>query len=221
MTIDEDSPIAPLLQAALYLRLGDQELAFDLYSENVDLFDEHREQMPVDLVDFVVNRLIAAGGDDNFNYVEDLVRTWLVKNSESEEVSDDAKATMQLLLAENYFKARRFDIARSEYTTVVNRYPESEQALEAQFGIGESFMEQKVFDQAQQVFDKLANSNETLIVVRAEFSEVFYHSVEVTEMKLVMSSEVCWNVCRMLNWLIRRSLILLKSIVWKNGISIS
>ena len=169
LTIDEDSPIAPLLQAALYLRLGDQELAFDLYSENVDLFDEHREQMPVDLVDFVVNRLIAAGGDDNFNYVEDLVRTWLVKNSESEEVSDDAKATMQLLLAENYFKARRFDIARSEYTTVVNRYPESEQALEAQFGIGESFMEQKVFDQAQQVFDKLANSNETLIVVRAEF----------------------------------------------------
>jgi TolA-binding protein len=169
LTIDEDSPIAPLLQAALYLRLGDQELAFDLYSENVDLFSEHRELMPVDLVEFVVERLIAAGGDENFDYVEDLVRTWLVKNSESEEVGDGVKATMQLLLAENYFKARRFDIARSEYTTVVNRYPESEQALEAQFGIGESFMEQKVFDQAQQVFDKLANSNETLIVVRAEF----------------------------------------------------
>ena len=30
-------------------------------------------------------------------------------------------------------------------------------------------MEQKVFDQAAQVFDKLANSTETLIVVRAEF----------------------------------------------------
>ncbi|MEC9093673.1 MAG: tetratricopeptide repeat protein, partial [Planctomycetota bacterium] len=125
--------------------------------------------MPVDLVEFVVERLIAAGGDKNFNYVEDLVRTWIVKNSESEEVGNTAKATMQLLLAQNYFKARRFDIARSEYTTVVNRYPDTEQALEAQFGIGESFMEQKVFDQAQQVFDKLANSNETLIVVRAEF----------------------------------------------------
>ncbi len=169
LTIDEDSPIAPLLQAALYLRLGDQELAFELYTKNKDLFDEHRELMPVDLVEFVVERLIAAGGDDNFNYVEDLVRTWIVKNTESEEVGVEAKATMQLLLARNYFKARRFDIARNEFTTVVNRYPDTSQSVEAQFGIGESFMEQKVFDQAEQVFDKLANSTETLIVVRAEF----------------------------------------------------
>jgi len=169
LTIDEDSPIAPLLQAALYLRLGDQQLAFDLYSDHTVLFDEHREQMPVDLVEFVVLQLIAAGGDDNFNYVEDLVRTWIVKNSESTEVGEEVKATMQLLLARNYFKARRFDIARSEYMTVVNRYPDTAQSVEAQFGIGESFMEQKVFDQAEIVFDKLANRTETLIVVRAEF----------------------------------------------------
>jgi TolA-binding protein len=116
-----------------------------------------------------VERLIAAGGDDNFNYVEDLVRTWIVKNSESDEVGIDSKATMQLLLARNYFKARRFDIARSEFTTVVNRYPDTSQSVDAQFGIGESFMEQRVFDQAQLVFDKLRNSTETLIVVRAEF----------------------------------------------------
>ena len=169
LTIDEDSPIAPLLQAALYLRLGDQELAFEMYSENILLFDEHRALMPVDLVEFVVTRLIAAGGDENFNYVEDLVRTWIVKNSESAEVGIDAKATMQLLLARNYFKARRFDIARSEFTTVVNRYPDTSQSVDAQFGIGESFMEQRVFDQAQLVFDKLSNNTETLIVVRAEF----------------------------------------------------
>jgi TolA-binding protein len=169
LTIDEDSPIAPLLQAALYLRLGDQNLAFEMYSENKLLFNEHRALMPVDLVEFVVERLIAAGGDDNFNYVEDLVRTWIVKNSESDEVGIDSKATMQLLLARNYFKARRFDIARSEFTTVVNRYPDTSQSVDAQFGIGESFMEQRVFDQAQLVFDKLRNSTETLIVVRAEF----------------------------------------------------
>jgi TolA-binding protein len=169
LTIDEDSPIAPLLQAALYLRLGDQELAFEMYSENILLFDEHRALMPVDLVEFVVTRLIAAGGDENFNYVEDLVRTWIVNNSESAEVGIDAKATMQLLLARNYFKARRFDIARSEFTTVVNRYPDTSQSVDAQFGIGESFMEQRVFDQAQLVFDKLSNNTETLIVVRAEF----------------------------------------------------
>ena len=169
LTIDEDSPIAPLLQAALYLRLGDQELAFEMYSDNISLFNEHRALMPVDLVEFVVQRLIAAGGDENFNYVEDLVRTWIVNNSESDQVGIDAKATMQLLLARNYFQARRFDIARSEFTTVVNRYPDTSQSMDAQFGIGESFMEQRVFDQAQLVFDKLSNNTETLIVVRAEF----------------------------------------------------
>ena len=31
LTIDEDSPIAPLLQAALYLRLGDEKLAYSTY----------------------------------------------------------------------------------------------------------------------------------------------------------------------------------------------
>ena len=34
LTIDENSPIAPLLQAALYLRLGDERLALETYLAN-------------------------------------------------------------------------------------------------------------------------------------------------------------------------------------------
>jgi TolA-binding protein len=169
LTIDEDSPIAPLLKAALYLRLGDTNLAFDAYLENKALFDKHRDQLPVDLIGFVTNRLIAAGGDDNHDYVEEVLRGWLVKNSESAQIDTAAKARVQFLLGRNYFKARRFDLARNEFTTTVNRYPGTTEAIESQFGIGETFMAQKVFDQAEAVFDKLARTRDTDVVVRAEF----------------------------------------------------
>ena len=169
LTIDESSPIAPLLKAALALRLGDERLALDTYLANKALFDEHRTEVPVDLVAFVCERLIAAGGDANHEQVEGTLRAWLVKHSESEQFDDAAKARVQLLLARNYFKAQRYDVARSEFTTVINRYPDSPQAVEAEFGIGETFMAQKVYDQAEAVFEKLANRREIDVVVRAEF----------------------------------------------------
>ena len=83
LTIDESSPLAPLLQAALYFRLGDERLAFDAYLANKKLFDENRNQLPVDLLMFVCERLIAGGGDENHDYVEEILRGWLVQYSES------------------------------------------------------------------------------------------------------------------------------------------
>jgi len=169
LTIDESSPLAPLLQSALYLRLGDRRLAFDMYQSNKSLFDEHRNELPVDFLVFICETLIAAGSDENFDYVEDVLRSWMVKHSESKQVEDADKARMQLLLARNYFGARRFDIARSEFTTVINRYPETSEALDAEFGVGETFMEQKVFDQAERVFEKLSQHSDTRTMVRADF----------------------------------------------------
>ncbi|MCA9175308.1 MAG: tetratricopeptide repeat protein [Planctomycetales bacterium] len=169
LTIDETSPTAPLLQAALYLRLGDQRMAFDAYTANKALFDMHRDEMPSDLVMFVCEQHIAAGGQENYDRVEEIVRSWLIKHSESKQIEDSQKARFQLLLAKNYFSSQRFDVARSEFTTVINRYPGLPEATEAEFGVGETFMAQKVFDQAEQVFEKLANSQDPEIVVRAEF----------------------------------------------------
>ena len=169
LTIDEDSPLAPLLQAALSLRLGDQALAFETYDANKALFDQHRDEVPADLTEFVCERHMAAGGDDNHNRVEDILRGWMVRHSESKQFDDETKAKMQLLLAKNFAKAQRFDIARSEFMTVKNRYAETPQALEAEFGIGETFLSQKVYDQAELVFEKLANSRDLDVVVRAEF----------------------------------------------------
>jgi len=169
LSIDESSPIAPLLQAALYLRLGDDRLAFESYSANKQLFDDNRAQMPIDLILFACESHIAAGGDANHDRAEDILRSWLIKNGESKDIEDATKASVQLLLAKNFFKSQRYDVARSEFSTVVNRWPATAQAIEAQFGIGESYMSQKVYDQAEQVFEKLVNSKERDVVIRAEF----------------------------------------------------
>jgi len=168
-TIDDNSPIAPLMQAALYLRLGDDNLALETFRANKALFDKHRDEVPVDLVIFVCESYVAAGGDKNHEYVEEVLRAWLIKHSEAMHLEPSMKARVQLLLAKNYFKAQRYDLARSEYTTTINRYPGTPQATEAEFGIGETFLSQKVYDQAEIVFEKLAASKDNEVVVRAEF----------------------------------------------------
>ncbi len=169
VTIDEKSEIAPLLQAGLHLRLGDESLAWDTYQKNIALFDQHRYEVPADLMLFVCNRHIVAGGDENHNRVEDLLRGWLVKYGDVKEFDTTIAAEVQLLLAKNFFQAKRFDAARSEYETAMNRYPETPQAIEAEFGIGESYMAQKVYDQAELVFENLSHNRNSEIVVRAEF----------------------------------------------------
>ncbi len=169
LTIDEKSPIAPLLQAAMYLRLGDERLAIEAYTANRKLFDDYRDEVPVDLVLFVCQNLMAAGGNENFEKVEDTLRSWVIKHDMSTTFDVQTKASVQLLLAKNFQNAQRYDVARSEYTTVINRYPNTAYSTEAEFGIGETFMAQKVYDQAESVFEKLATSRDAEVVVRAEF----------------------------------------------------
>lgn len=169
LTIDERSELAPLMQAALYLRLGDRTMALESYSANKALFNAKRDEVPFDLLLFVCESLTAVGGDENHEYVEEVLRGWLVKNSENPQFDASMKASVQLMLAKNFDRARRYDIARSEYATILNRYADTPQAIEAEFGIGEAFMAQKVYDQAEAVFEKLAVSRNVDIVVRAEF----------------------------------------------------
>ena len=174
LTIDEDSPMAPLLQAALYLRLGDQDKALELYQDNAELFKKHRNDLPPDLIEFVCNHLMMGGDEERLAAVEDILRGWLIKftnpeKPESKQQSEDAKARLQLLLAKSYFKGQRFDVARVEYSTVTNRYNGTPHAIEAKFGIGESFMAQKIYDQAAQTFKALEENPDQQVSIRAEF----------------------------------------------------
>ncbi|MDE0575597.1 MAG: tetratricopeptide repeat protein [Opitutales bacterium] len=169
MTIDKDSPLAPLMEILLQLRLGDRERALEAYLSQRKLFDKHRSELPLELILFAAESHVAAGGDENHERVEDLLAIWLVKNGESVNFSDIEKASVRLLLARNYYKWARYDAARSEFTTVKNSYPDGEEKIEAIFGIGETFMAQKNYAKAEEIFDDLANSRDTKVVIRAEF----------------------------------------------------
>ena len=169
ITIDENSPLAPLLQIGLHLRLGDESSALDSYKANLDLFDKHRHELPVDIVLFAANTHVLGGGQDNHDRAEDILRSWLVQNGESNQFTPVEKAKVQLLLADNYKKAANYDIARNEYMSVINQYKDTEQATEAKFGVGETYMAQKIYDKAEEIFEELSNSRFHRVMIRAEF----------------------------------------------------
>ena len=167
--IPEDSPIAPLLQIILHLRLGEDELAEQSYYRNRQLFDANQGNLPVELILFGAETHIHQGTEADHLRAEDILRGWLIKNGESESVEVQDKARIQLLLARNYQYSQQYDIARAEFTTVLNLYRDQPESVEAQFGIGETFMAQKVYDQAVEIFSELSENPNPRVNIRAEF----------------------------------------------------
>ena len=167
--IPADSPIAPLLQIVLHLRLGETELAEEAYYKNKGLFDAHRNELPVELLLFGAEIHIAQGTPADHERTEDILRGWMMKFGEAENVDIRDKARVQLLLARNYQRALQFDIARAEFITVLNTYKDQPEAIEARFGIGETYMAQKVYDQASELFTELIENSAPAISIRANF----------------------------------------------------
>ena len=167
--IPTDSPIAPLLQIVLHLRLGEMALAEEAYFQNKDLFDAHRKDLPVELLLFGAETHIALGTPEDHERAEEILRGWLMESGEAENVDIRDKSRIQLMLARNYQRALQFDIARAEFTTVLNIYKDQPEAIEARFGIGETYMAQKVYDQASVIFTDLAESPVPAISIRANF----------------------------------------------------
>ena len=167
--IPADSPIAPLLQIILHLRLGENELAEQAYYINRELFDAHREELPVELILFAAETHISQGTPEDHERAEDILRGWMVKFGEAENTDVRDKARVQLLLARNYQRASQFDIARAEFTTVLNIYKDQPEAIDARFGIGETYMAQKVYEQAGEIFTDLAESPVAAVSIRANF----------------------------------------------------
>lgn len=169
LEVNPDSPVAPLLEIGLHLRLGDPDAALAAYHEHKELFDKHRLEIPVEILVFAALSHVDEGGEENLNRAEDMLRAWLIKFSEGQDTPPADKARIQLTLARVYDRAGRYEVARSEYGTVVNRYPDSTEAEEARFGIGETLMAQKIYDQAEEIFTDLSRSQNPKSRVRGEF----------------------------------------------------
>ena len=167
--IPSDSPIAPLLQVILHLRLGESDLAEIAYERNQKLFDAHRAELPIELILFAAETHISQATPKDHERAEDILRAWLIKFGAAENVDTRDKARVQLLLAKNYQRAGQYDIARAEFTTVLNVYKNQPEAINARFGIGETYMAQKVYDQAEEIFTNLAESPIPATAIRASF----------------------------------------------------
>ena len=167
--IPSDSPLAPLLQVVLHLRLGEDDLAEEAYEKNRALFDAHRAELPVELILFAADSHLSRSTPQDHERAEDILRGWLLKFGEAESVDTRDKARVQLLLARNYQRAGQHDIARAEFTTVLNVHKDLAEATDARFGIGETYVAQKVYDQAAEFFTGLAESPVPAISIRARF----------------------------------------------------
>jgi len=167
--IDEKLEWAPLLKAALSFRMGDPNAAWKSYQENEALFQKHEDKLAADFLRWVADRLLQREDEASRDAAERILRRWIIANENSTAVPADEKAKTQLALADFYFKTLRYDLSRSECTSLINRFPTTAEAIDAQFRIGECYLNQKMYVDAAKVFEGMAKSKDKISASRGEF----------------------------------------------------
>ncbi|MDD9865062.1 MAG: tetratricopeptide repeat protein, partial [Verrucomicrobiales bacterium] len=169
LDLDEGNPLAPLLRIGMLMQIGDRPAAVSQYMKQRKLFDERVKELPVSILLFAATIENETSSEAGWARSEDMLRLWLVHNNESQQATPEDQAAVQLLLAKTYFESGRYDIARSEYTTVLNQFPDTEAATDARFGVAQCYVEQKVFDKAEEIFTELRDSKLPEVNLRSEF----------------------------------------------------
>ncbi len=167
--IDERLEWAPLLKSAISFRMGDPAAAWKLFQSNEELFAKHEDKVPADYLRWVSERLLQRDDEASREKAEKVLRRWIIANENSTAVPADEKAKTQLQLADFYFKTMRYDLSRSECTSLMDRFPNTAEAVDAQFRIGECYLNQKMYVDAAKVFEKMAKTKDKLSASRGEF----------------------------------------------------
>lgn len=167
--IDEKLEWAPLLKSAMSLRMGDPIAAWKAFQANEPLFLKHEDKLPADYIRWTSDRLLQRDDEASRDLAEKILRRWVIANENSTVVPIEEKAKTQLALADYYFKTLRYDLSRSECTSLLNRFPTTAEAVDAQFRIGECYLQQKMYVDAAKVFEKMAKSKDKIAASRGEF----------------------------------------------------
>jgi len=167
--IDEKLEWAPLLKSAISFRMGDPATAWKTFQANEALFAKHEDKLPADYLRWVSDRLLQRDDEASRETAEKILRRWIIANENSTAVPQDEKAKTQLQLADFYFKTMRYDLSRSECVSLMERFAGTAEAVDAQFRVGECYLNQKMYVDAAKVFEKMAKSKDKLSASRGEF----------------------------------------------------
>jgi TolA-binding protein len=167
--IDEKLEWAPLLKSAVSLRTGDPAAAWKTFEVNEALFAKHEDKLPADYLRWISDRLLQREDETSRITAEKILRRWIIANENSKSVPEDEKARTQLQLADLYFKTLRYDLSRAESASLMERFPNTPEATDAQFRIGECYLNQKMYIEAAKVFEKMAKSRDKMTASRGEF----------------------------------------------------
>ena len=167
--IDEKLEWSPLLKSAVSLRMGDPTSAWKTFESNEELLAKHEDKLPADYLRWLSDRLIQREDEASRITAEKILRRWIIANESSKSVPEDEKAKTQLQLADLYFKSLRYDLARAESASLIERFPNTQEATDAQFRIGECYLNQKMYIDAAKIFERLAKAKDKMTASRGEF----------------------------------------------------
>lgn len=173
LVIDPNAPEAGLLWGNAFALSGEEELAWQRYVENVELFPQHQHKLSADYLALIVRRLLAA---KEIKSAVEICSSFLAHRAGDKLVSDSDKAEMTILLGDCYYRDERYEIAREHFMTASAQYAKTPEGTEAKFKIITVFLAQKVFDKAQEILDELLKSREIEVIIRAHIMRgILYH----------------------------------------------
>lgn len=161
--IDQNDPARDLLMGDILAQQGEEEIAWERFLRNRAQFDKNKHKLSPAYIYLIVKRLMMLKkGKESV----EIARQFLIDRAKEKHISASDRAKIQLLIGENYMREERFELARAEFESCRNLYPNTPEAEEAQFNVGECYLKQKNHDRALEIFEKLSTGKDNNTAAR-------------------------------------------------------
>jgi len=166
--IDPKLPEAEVLKANLYTMHGRPAEAYAQFRKDGKAFVGSIQHVSPRTVHLIAERLIK---EKRIREAINLCRHFQIQHAGDKQTPVPASelAKTQLLLGDAYFADERYEIARDEYATILTSWPDTREAIDAKFKVGETLLYQKIFAKAEEIFEDLEGSKDPEVATRAGF----------------------------------------------------